>query len=132
MERRETTRNASYERPDDPAPHRPMKPLPPEVSLGQLLDIIHGKKPKPVPRSKRKKPLNEWWVLRQPQVRVFSVKDPKVYAREWEEYKETIPRRYTRFLKMVADLERKREAERKLAEKRAKGRAKYLKRVRVA
>lgn len=106
-----------------------MKPLPPEVSLGQLLDILKGRKPKPVPRRVMKKPLNEWWILRQPQVRHFSVHDTAAYQREVSEWVDTFPRKNKRFLAMVAEAERKREIERKIAEKRAKGRHRHLKRV---
>jgi hypothetical protein len=104
-----------------------MKPLPPEVSLGQLLDILKGKKPKPVPRRKSHKPLNKHWTLQQPTVRFFSLNDPKAFEREWQEFKDATPRKYTKFLTMVAEMERKREIERKIAEKRARGRARYLK-----
>ncbi len=103
-----------------------MKPLPPEVSLGQLLDIMHGRKPKPVP--KLSAPTNSFWKLERSKVRFFPINDQKAFAREWEEYKDSIPRKYTKFLAMVAESERKQEIARKIAAKRAKGKQLHMKR----
>lgn len=105
-----------------------MKPLPPEVSLGQLLDIIAGKKPRPVPRVVNKKPLNEWWVLRG-NVRFFSVQDPQAFEREWRDYRAAMPRRPIEFFAMVKESQ-KRQAQMQLVDQRkAKHRKKYLRRM---
>lgn len=109
-----------------------MKPLPPEVSLGQLLDIMAGKKPKPVPRPVVHGPLNKWWRLKPvAHVRHFSGLDLEEDLRKWREDQ---PKANTDFLRMFAELERKREQQRKIDARRtlkAKGRERYLKRIRA-
>lgn len=107
-----------------------MKPLPPEVSLGQLLDIIHGKKPKAVPRVLRKKPLNKWWAIR-PAVRHFSLKDPKAFEREWREFLAATPRDNRKFIERFKEAARLQEQLAPIQAKREKGKLKHLRRLKA-
>lgn len=56
------------------------------------------------------------------------MRDPAAFEREWRDFLAATPRDTRKFLAMMAEIERKRKIMALIEAKRAKGRAKYLKR----
>lgn len=113
------------------------KPRPRQFTSDFIASFFEPKRAKAAARkakrdiAKLKGPLNKWWDLNRDKLSVRRVepKHGETFAQAFDRFIDEMPRKPTKFLAMVAEIERLRKQSEAVAKRKELGRKKYLKRM---